>query len=257
MYENKTVPDKIESVIELKALLLILSCSILFGIYLLISENAETISNIIYFICPLSVSIGSILLARLYWDSEIFYRSYIALGIGFSMWVAGEVTGHIYQTTQIEELKFVIKIFYLSFFPFAIYHIQKNIRYFCSYKISKIKIIGLILFPMIISFYFYFDVSGAKDENLYDIFNSLTIFMSIIIVELSALGIYILRKNILKSTWQIITMGLLLNAIADIWYLYEVQILLNNFELIHVYNVFWVTSFMLIIYALIKHQKVL
>lgn len=250
-------PEKIENPINSKLLLSIFGISFLFFLFLNIHrDSSREILNIIYFIAPLIISIASFLVARLYWNSEIFGKAYVAMSIAFLMLVFGEISGNVYQITKIWYLEYLISGFYFMYFPFIIYHLLKNIQFFSPNGISKNKILFLMLLPLIITIYFYSSIYDT-DQYQFLVFEVIELHISIFILELGIIGIFIFRNNILKTTWMLIALGVTLDTIADLWSSYEYIFLSNEFNFLHPYNVFWITSFMIIIYALIKHKQAL
>ena len=77
------------------------------------------------------------------------------------------------------------------------------------------------------------------------------------ILELAILGMIIFRNNILNTTWVIIALGIFLDTLADVWESYELVVFSKGFDFTHTYNVLWIASFMMIVYALFKHKKAL
>ncbi len=253
----KIEPEKIENPINFKILLSVIGISILFFLLLnLYKDTSRTILDITYFIGPLVISITSFLVARLYWDSEIFGKAYIAMSAAFLMLVFGEITGNIYLITEIGYLEYLISGFYFMYFPFIIYHLIKNIQFFSPNGISRNKILFLMFSPLIITLYFYSSISNTE-ELQFLVFDVIELHVSIFILELGIFGIFIFRNNILKTTWVLIAIGVTLDTIADIGLSYDYVFLSNEFNFVHPYNVLWITGFMIIMYALIKHKQAL
>ena len=76
------------------------------------------------------------------------------------------------------------------------------------------------------------------------------------IFALAVLGASVFRQSILGPVWLLLAIGIFLWAIADVWYVY-LEIFEEFDNDTHVTNTIWMTSFMVIIYALYKHHKTL
>lgn len=254
----KLVLEHVENSINLKIILGIIVISILCFLLLNIFKDfSGDILGVAFFVGPLVISISSFAVARLYWDSEIFGRSYLALSAAFLMYVFGEMIGNIYLADKIGYFEYyVISGFYVMYFPFIIYHLLKNIHFFSPNGVSKNQILFLLLLPLVITGYFYTTISETEQYHLL-LFEVITLHMFIFVLELSIFGMLVFRNNILKTTWILIVMGVMLHTLANLWSLYEYIILSSEFDFVHPYNILWITSFMMIIYALIKHKQAL
>ncbi len=71
---------------------------------------------------------------------------------------------------------------------------------------------------------------------------------------LAILGAVVFRHSILKEVWLLLVIGILVWCIGDIWYAYTE--VFEAFSNTHPTNTLWMVSFMIIIYALYKHKKV-
>ncbi len=69
------------------------------------------------------------------------------------------------------------------------------------------------------------------------------------------LGAKIFRQGAIGVAWLLLVIGILINAIGDVWY-YHLEIFGEYFDA-HPVTVIWYVSNLLMIYALYKHQKVL
>lgn len=251
----KPLIEKDGNSINYKILLFITICSVFFFLALnAFKEYAPVILDVLYFVVPLIISLFSFFIAKLYWDSEIFGRSYFALGIAFFSLVLREIIWHIYTLTKIWQLEYVIQGFYFIFYLFLIYHLLKNIQYFLPIDTSKIRIFFLILLPQIVLVGIFSNIYFVKQFLILEI---LEIHLSVLILELAILGMIIFKNNILNTTWVVILLGLFLDTLANIWQSYEFVVFSKEFDFVHVYNMLWIASFMMIVYALFKHKKAL
>lgn len=202
------------------------------------------------------VMISAFIVSKLYWPGKIFGRAYFSLGIAFGMWLTAEVMWQIYENVlNIDPYPSFADIFYFGFYPFAIYHMITNIRGF-EVKINKKTKAWMIAIPVIIvSAYSYLAISENGGTS-FDYFYSL-IFVSIAsaAIPFAILGAQAFRQSALAIVWSLLAVGLFLHIFADIWY-YYLEIF-DQYTDTHIVNAFWQAGWMIIIYSLYKHQKVL
>jgi len=200
--------------------------------------------------------ISALIISKLYWPGKVFGKAYFALGIAFGMWFIAEVLWQIYENVLfIEPYPSFADIFYFGFYPFALYHMITNMRGF-EVKITKKTVVWMTLIPIfILTVYSYFAISEWHDIG-FDYYYTM-IFVSIASVSASfaILGTQMFRQSALAVVWSLLAVGLFLHIFSDIWY-YYLEIF-GQYTNTHVVNVFWQAGWMVIIYALYKHQKVL
>jgi len=69
------------------------------------------------------------------------------------------------------------------------------------------------------------------------------------------LGASVFRHSLLKEIWLLLVIGIFLWMLADVWYYY--MEIFEAYYSSHPVNTMWMASFLLIIYSLYKHHKVL
>lgn len=96
-----------------------------------------------------AAAIFAIIIAKRYWGSKIFGRAYISLAIAYASYFVGWVLWFVYEIGyQVENpYPYYPDIFYFAFYPFAIYHLRTNIRYFKS-KLSSHQKTTIIWIPI-------------------------------------------------------------------------------------------------------------
>ena len=147
--------------------------------------------------------------------------------------------------------------FFLSYI-FAILHLSLNTRYFRPKWSKRIKAV-IIVIPIIAVSSFSmiaYDAWGAYDGLMFDLFYSNIFVVGIsLTLAFAVVGASVFRHSILKETWLLLAIGILLWAVADsiYYYLETYEIFTHN----HPINSLWMASFMIIIYALYKHHKVI
>ena len=203
--------------------------------------------------------IGSILVARRYAGSAMLGKAYLFLGLGFFAWFFADV-GYYYNqfVLEIDPWPTPFDVGFALNYVFAIMHLYLNTRYFKPQWNAPMKAF-IIIVPIIAvaSFsLFAYDAWGVYDELMFDLFYSNIFVVGIsLTLAFAVVGASVFRHSILKETWLLLAIGILLWAVADSIYYY-----LETYELFthnHPINSLWMASFMIIIYALYKHHKVI
>lgn len=214
------------------------------------------IIDIIELTVQVAAMISAFMVARLYWPSKVFGRSYFVLGIAFGSWLFAEILWQIYENILfIEPYPSFADIFYFAFYPFVLYHMITNIKGF-EVKITKKTVAWMAAIPIVIlTLYSYLAITEWGGTN-FDYYYSL-IFVSIASVSASfaVLGAQMFRHSAFAVVWSLLAVGLFLHIFADIWY-YYLEIF-SQYTDTHIVNMLWPVGGMVIIYSLYKHQKIL
>ena len=90
--------------------------------------------------------------AKRYFGSTIFGKAYLALGIGYGLYFLGDVLWYVYQVGyQVSNpYPYFPDIGYFGFYPFAIYHLRKNISFMTNGKLSTTQKAVLIAIPSVL-----------------------------------------------------------------------------------------------------------
>ena len=92
--EPDIVPNKLDSPINFKIIVLIIGLVIafqLFHSFLIDPETTDVLLSIVSFVNPLGASIAGFIIAKRYFGTHIFGRAYISLALGFLMIFLAEV----------------------------------------------------------------------------------------------------------------------------------------------------------------------
>lgn len=212
------------------------------------------------------VAIAAFHTAKQYWDSNVFGKSYLALGLGYSCIFIGEIIWN-YQTIvlSIEPYPSIADFFYFGLYPFVLYHMITNFKFF-NQKFKFQHKLWLILFPIVIIVLFFyismpdFDIEKilANEEGVGFDFVYTLIFISgaASTTTFAIFGRQVFRKNVLASAWTLIIVGIILNDFTDLIYVHT-QMFGDGYERSDPLIAMWILSGMLIVYALYKHQKIL
>ena len=226
--------------------------SLLFGLVAPISGEFDT-AELIPMITPLIPSIFGFLVARRYWGSQVFGRTYFALGLAYLMIFIGEIVWSYYQVVlQEDPYPSIADVFFFAFYPLAIYHLARNSFYF-KRKLDISTKIWLTMIPIVIvSVYSYLVLeSGGLTFDFY--YGLIFVAATSVSLSFAILGASVFRYSVLKTVWLLLVLGIMINSIADVWY-YYLEIF-GQYDEKHVVNSMWIAGFMIVAYALYKHRK--
>jgi len=247
---------QIKSSFGIKALIILATVTFVHQWYLVeFPDNEEmTIGTFTYGLSCLAAAIASIFIAKRYWGSEIFGKTYLALGIAFFLQAAGDFT-YIYYDWYTEEAPYPspAEVFFLLYYPFAAFHLIKNIKYFKKDLTwgPKIGVAGLAVF--IVGIFAYMSIDMIDEEPFDFYFGLLFVLFSAVIFSLAILGAAVFRDSILGAAWLLLAGGIFAFTVADVWY-YYLEIV-DGYTGDHFVNTLWVLGNTAIVYSLYKHRK--
>lgn len=243
--------------IDFKILLAIVGSVVLFTISLeyFISE-ADVDDFLVLILMPAAFLTGcaSVIVARKHGTSK-FAVAFYSLGIAFFSVSIDEIIYYYFSLIGADTYPSFADLFYFLLYPFAMIHLVININFYqdkCTLN-SKLGMVFLAL--LIVSIYAYFAFYYFGAFNL-DFFYGL-IFVSGA-ASITSIGIYgavVVRKIPLGRSWFLLVTGIIVGTIGDVWY--------NSLELIesyaydHIVNLLWFASYLIILYALYKHYKIM
>ncbi len=213
------------------------------------------------------VGVVSIFVAKKYHGSEMLGKAYLFLGLGFFAWFIADV-GYYYQqfVLDIDPWPSPFDIGFFASYVFAILHLSLNTRYFRPKWSKEMKAV-LIVIPIVAVGSFSmiaYDAWGpyvdgdeyTQDDLVFDIgYTNLFIVGISITLAFAVVGASVFRHSVLKETWLLLAIGIFLWVATDSVYFYLETI--EEFTHNHPINSGWTAAFMVIIYALYKHTKVL
>ncbi|RDJ31425.1 MAG: histidine kinase [Crenarchaeota archaeon] len=258
MNDPDVVPEKLKSPISYKILLLIFAFGI--GIYFVINTLGEENSSNLIFVLSVAlaaaVSAASLTVSKRYWSTQVFGRSYLALGLGYASYAIAEV---IYYTLdiilEVEAYPSVADIFFFMLYPLALIHLILNVKFFVhKFSSKQLLILGIIPIVFVIS-YGVISFQELEEANFDFYYGIIFIIGASLILSFAVVGATIFKQGLLGVAWLLLVVGILLNAIADVWY-YVLEIFGEYFNA-HPVTVVWYVSNLMMIYALYKHQKVI
>ena len=233
-------------------LLLVLGYQIL--LYLEIEIEGFLLSDIFNLLGPLIVSLAGFFVSKKYGFSNIFGKSYFSLGLGMFFLFLGEFTYMYYEyVLDTDPYPSFADIFYFLLYPFLIFHLQKNIRFFKG-SIGRWEKALIITIPAtIVSSYVFFSLSELREIVFDFTYGLVFVAASSITLSLAVLGVIVFRQNILVTTWILLAASIFLTTIADVWY-YHIEIF-GMYDYTHPINSLWIAAYCFMAYALFKHLK--
>lgn len=254
---DKTTPDPKRGV-NYKILLLIAGLAIIYQIFNYILPEKEGELSPIDVVLPVSFmvcAVSSFIVARKYRRWVVLGPAFTALGIGFVAYSVGEIMWYYYSIVlKTYPYPSIADIFYFAYYPFSIYHLLRNIKFFRP-KIgigTRTWLVGIPAAILLLYSYFTFQ----QDEYiLFDYYYGLQFeAASAILLSFAILGIQVFRQSVLAAVWSLLALGIFLNTAADVYY-YYLEIF-GLYTRTHLINVLWFVAPLIVTYSLYKHYKI-
>ena len=259
MSSSKEPYSKIEKKISYKVLAIIAVLAVGYHIYISsIPEESDNLefADFSYGIGALACGIAGILIAKRYRGSEVFGKAYFALGLAFLLLFAGDLTwNYIELVLEDDPYPSLADVFYLGLYPLAGIHLILNIKYFKKDLgiLPKIGVPALAI--LMVAIFFGFSFEDVEDLDFVFALDMVYVLGSATIFALSILGAAIFRQSVLGTAWLLLAVGIFIFTVADVWYYYlEIQ---EAYTGNHPVNTVWILSFMITVYALYKHKKII
>lgn len=218
-----------------------------------IPEEFDAI-DAVYLLGPILCSAFGFLVARRYKGSEVFGRAYLMLGIAFFSFFMGELLYIYYEIDPLEDpYPSIADVFYFAFYPLALIHLFLNIHYFKRKFDNKTKVWMAALALLIIGAYSYFSYEDYGELSFDYYYGLIFVSGAGVLLSMAVLGVVIFRSSILGIVWLLLVVGLFFNTFADVWYYYSE--IFGSYDNVHPANTLWITTYMIIVYALYKHIK--
>ena len=254
----ETVPDKISSPINPIIIIGIISLGI--GIFISMNLVSEESAGIIASV--FSVSLAGIVALFAFIVSKqsetgILAKSYFSLGLGFTSYVIAELL--YYSMTElfgIEPYPSIADIFFFAVYPFTLIHLWLNIKFFNS-GLSKFQKIYVTAIPIVaLSIYVMISTNTPDVELGFDFYYGVIFVIGASVTfSVAIVGAVIFKEGALGVVWFLLVIGLMINAAGDVWY-YHLEIFEEYYDA-HPVTVVWFIANLFIIYALIKHLKII
>ena len=215
--------------------------------------ESSTIFDVLIFVLPLSAAIASFAVSKRYGKSKVFGRSYLLLGCGFFTTFVGEFLYFLFSNDWDTTTFNLSGILFLISFACTAAHMIINIQYFAEKFETYQKTIVVFLPVFITGIYSYLVYLNSFELDYGFFFNLTFVCASAINLGLVIVGFTLFRHTVLISAWFLLLVGFFIGTLGDIEYRYYNTLgadFFGNNSLL-----FWLTSFMILIHALYKHQK--
>lgn len=217
-------------------------------------EEADNQISVISALNPLAACAAAFFVAKKYHGSKVFGKSYFALGLGLAMMVLGEITYGIQDLLGIDPYPSVSDVFFFAFYPLAFYHLMANIRFFKPKLDIATKIFVVLIPTSIVVIYSFLSFQEIGEANFDYYYGLIFVIASSIVLTGAILGARVFQHGVLGIAWLVLVIGILLTTFGDVWYFYLETY--DQYGLVHPVNLFWYASYMVITYALYKHQNI-
>ena len=217
-------------------------------------DEEMTIATFSLSLGSLAAAIMSFIISKRYWGSKVFGKAYLSLAISFCFIIAGDLT-YIYYDWYTEEAPYpsIADVFFLLFYPFAAYHLVKNINYFKKDLGAAPKIGVIVLTGALVASFAFLSIDLIEEAPL-DFYLGLTfVLASSGILALALLGAIIFRQSVLGAAWLALAAGIFIYTVSDVWYYYLEMI--DSYSGEHLVNTLWVLGLSAVTYGLYKHKK--
>jgi len=255
--QSGTSTSALTSPVSGKILGLIVTVAVAYLVYLnFVPTDTETfeITDYFYSIGAFACGVASLLVSKRYWGSTVFGKAYLALAIAYFLLFAGDVAYNVIESVLHEDpYPSPADGFFLLFPVFAIFHLVTNIRYFKRDIDIPTKVFIVAIAVGITLSFVYFFYEDTEEANFDFWYGTLFVAIEAPIFALAVLGAMVFRHSVLGTAWLLLAIGIFIFTLADIWYYYIEWF--GMYDGNHPVNVLWGLSFMVIVYALIKHQK--
>ena len=134
-------------------------------------------------------------------------------------------------------------------------HLIINIKFFkVGTSLKSIAWISVLALSIILA-YAYLAHNAIGEFDIDFVYGLIFISGAAIITSIGIYGVMVVRKIPLGRAWILLVSGILLGTIGDVWYQYLE--ILGSYDTSHPVNLFWYSSYLVIIYSLYKHYKII
>jgi len=253
------VPEHLDASINFKILGIIIGAAIIFQVILLSIPESISKDYLIYVVSiinPLAASIASFIIAKRYWGTGVFGKAYTSLGFGYLMISFAEITYLIYeQFLELDPYPSIADVFFFAFYPLILIHLILNLKFFKTNFGMLDKILLSVISISIISTYVVLSFNELGETSFDFYYGTIFAIVSALTLAFACVGALTFREGAIGKAWFLLVIGILAATIGDIWYYYlEV---FGGYSLVHPVNLFWYTSYWIVVYALMKHKNVI
>jgi hypothetical protein len=254
---SQETKDSSRSRVSIKAIIIIVAISIGYQIYAssdYVSDEEMSFADFSYGLSSLAVGITALFVAKRYYGSPVFGKTYLALAIGFILLFVGDLVYNYYLLVLDEDpYPSIADAFFIAFYFFAGYHLIKNTQYFKKGLSWNSKLGVIAISGIMIAGFGLFTIETMYDDPTIYFMSMAYVISSAVILSLAILAFTVFRNSVLGVAWAMLVIGIFFYSVADVWYYYLEEI--GEFSIKDPVNTLWVLSNSLMIYALYKHKK--
>lgn len=242
-----------------KVLLFIAALAVIYQTFnYILPDNEGELSpiDIVFTIGIVTCAIASFIVSKRYDHSAVFGQAYLALGIAFTAYAIGDII-YNFQTTvlKIDPYPSIADIFFFAQYPFIIFHLIRNIKFFRR-KINRVTKIWLAAIPVALVLLYSYFTFQHEGYSLFDYYYGLPfVAASATSLSFAVLGIQVFRQSLLANVWSLLAVGIFLNTLGDMNY-YYLEIF-GLYTRTHFVNVLWFVAPLIITYSLYRHYKII
>lgn len=242
-----------------KVLLLIAALAVIYQTFnYMLPETEGELSpiDIVFTMSIATCAVASFIVSKRYDHSAVFGQAYLALGIAFTAYAIGDII-YNFQTTvlKIDPYPSIADIFFFAQYPFIIFHLIRNIKFFRR-KINKVTKIWLAAIPVALVLLYSYFTFQHEGYSLFDYYYGLPfVAASATSLSFAVLGIQVFRQSLLANVWSLLAVGIFLNTLGDMNY-YYLEIF-GLYTRTHFVNVLWFVAPLIITYSLYRHYKII
>ena len=257
---SETTKEKTSNKINYKILAIFFALTVAYQISLYYVDPEEfNVSEALYLAGIIGCAVFSFKVFKKYRGSEVFSKAYLFLGLAFVSWFIGDL-GYVYydHVLQLDPYPNPFDVGFVASYVFAGLHLLLNTRYFRPKWNIEMKLVLVVLPTVMLIGYslIAYAVWGDYDEISFDIiYGNIFAVGATIELALVILGASVFRHSILKEVWLLLVIGIFIWTIGDVWYGFAE--VFETFDNTHPTNTLWMASFLVIMYALYKHRKVI
>lgn len=256
---GNTIGDKPANSISYMMIFVIVIVNVAVHYYGVLTKN-DLFVYVFSIACPIAAGIASLIVSKGYstsTTSKVFQRGFFCLGLALFFTATGDFIYFIYDVGN--TYPSIADIFYFPFYPLVMIHLLLNIRFF-KYDFPKVllkekkDLAWLIAIPSTV-FGFYVVLNGGMSFSIENLLSDYYVVVVAISLSLSIYAVKIFKEGALGKPWILLLFGILAFDIADVVY-YHLESL-NSYDALNPINMLWNIGYTIILYSLIKHDKII
>ena len=218
-------------------------------------DNAETVTFLVPTLGALSVFVLCMIVAREQKFVRRIDRSFIFLGVSFMSITLGEITYWLLDVNGLETYPSIADVFFFLQYPMLMVFHMKMVQVLVpKQRRPKFIAITAAVPSVLILAYMLMTIPHTAEFGLDFWYGSVFIAATSSTLGMTASVVITTRGGMINKIWSIIFLGLMLNAVGDVWY-YTLEYT-ESYELLHPVNLFWYASYAIMIYAVYKQKRI-